>query len=206
MKISKHWLQASQPGDDAFLLPPQPTPNHGGSITPLYLLMHYTASTTLAAATSWFLNPAAQASAHVVIDRDGHMVQMVPFNLRAWHAGKSQWGELIGLNDFSIGIELVNAGKLSQGHDGNWYSYSGQLIPPDQVGIATHPDETAACGWQRYTNAQLEQAASLGVLLRDQYGLQDVLSHEQVSRGRKVDTGPLFPLSSFRGRIMGRKD
>lgn len=137
MKISKHWLQTSEPGDDAFLLPPLPTANHGDEITPLYLLMHYTASTTLASATSWFLNPAAEASAHVVIDRDGRMVQMVPFNLRAWHAGQSRWGELTRLNGFSIGIELVNAGKLSKGSDGNWYSYSGQPIPAAEVGIAT---------------------------------------------------------------------
>lgn len=47
-----------------------------------------------------------RVSAHVVIRRDGEIVQYVSFNERAWHAGASQYRGRSVCNDFSIGIEL----------------------------------------------------------------------------------------------------
>ena len=45
-------------------------------------------------------------SAHLLIKRDGSCVQYVPFDKRAWHAGKSNYQGRERCNDFSIGIEL----------------------------------------------------------------------------------------------------
>lgn len=45
-------------------------------------------------------------SSHLLIRRDGEIVQYVPFDLRAWHAGKSVYQGRENCNDFSIGIEL----------------------------------------------------------------------------------------------------
>jgi AmpD protein len=50
-----------------------------------------------------------RASAHALIRRDGQIVQYVPFQLRAWHAGQSEYQGRSGCNDFSIGIELEGA-------------------------------------------------------------------------------------------------
>lgn len=47
-----------------------------------------------------------KVSAHVLIRRDGEVVQYVPFHLRAWHAGISCYQGRENCNDFSIGIEL----------------------------------------------------------------------------------------------------
>ncbi|MEK6750037.1 MAG: 1,6-anhydro-N-acetylmuramyl-L-alanine amidase AmpD [Pseudomonadota bacterium] len=47
-----------------------------------------------------------RVSAHLLILRDGGVNQYVPFQMRAWHAGKSEFAGRIGCNDFSIGIEL----------------------------------------------------------------------------------------------------
>lgn len=47
-----------------------------------------------------------EVSAHLLIRRDGQVIQYVPFNKRAWHAGVSEYGGRSGCNDFSIGIEL----------------------------------------------------------------------------------------------------
>ena len=47
-----------------------------------------------------------EVSSHVFIRRDGEVIQFVPFNRRAWHAGKSNWCGRERCNDFSIGIEL----------------------------------------------------------------------------------------------------
>jgi AmpD protein len=47
-----------------------------------------------------------RVSAHVLVRRDGEVVQYVPFHRRAWHAGQSQWMGRERCNDFSVGIEL----------------------------------------------------------------------------------------------------
>ena len=47
-----------------------------------------------------------QVSAHLLIRRDGEVVQYVPFHQRAWHAGESVFAGRDNCNDFSIGIEL----------------------------------------------------------------------------------------------------
>ncbi|MEY4762182.1 MAG: hypothetical protein RLZZ200_2038 [Pseudomonadota bacterium] len=50
-----------------------------------------------------------RVSAHVLVRRDGELVQFVPFGERAWHAGVSQFEGRTGCNDFSVGIELEGA-------------------------------------------------------------------------------------------------
>ena len=47
-----------------------------------------------------------RVSAHAVVRRDGTITQYVPFGMRAWHAGHSEYRGRSGCNDFSIGIEL----------------------------------------------------------------------------------------------------
>ena len=47
-----------------------------------------------------------KVSAHVLIKRNGKIIQFVPFNKRAWHAGVSSYKGKNNCNDFSIGIEL----------------------------------------------------------------------------------------------------
>ena len=47
-----------------------------------------------------------RVSAHLLIHRDGHVTQFVPFTQRAWHAGESVFNGRRDCNDFSIGIEL----------------------------------------------------------------------------------------------------
>ena len=47
-----------------------------------------------------------EVSAHVLIRRDGRVIQFVPLTQRAWHAGDSMFRGHQRCNDFSIGIEL----------------------------------------------------------------------------------------------------
>ena len=47
-----------------------------------------------------------KVSAHFLVRRDGSVVQFVPPERRAWHAGASSWRGRSRCNDFSIGIEL----------------------------------------------------------------------------------------------------
>ena len=54
-----------------------------------------------------------KVSAHLLIKRNGAIVQFVPFNKRAWHAGKSHFAGRDNCNDFSIGIELEGTDTLA---------------------------------------------------------------------------------------------
>lgn len=56
-----------------------------------------------------------EVSAHLLIRRDGELVQFVPFDKRAWHCGESRFRGQRRCNDFSIGIEL-------EGEDGTPYA------------------------------------------------------------------------------------
>lgn len=53
------------------------------------------------------------ASTHLLIRRDGELVQFVSLNQRAWHAGKSNYQGRERCNDFSIGIELEGADDIA---------------------------------------------------------------------------------------------
>ena len=47
-----------------------------------------------------------RVSSHFLIRRDGELIQFVPVEKRAWHAGASSWRGRERCNDFSVGIEL----------------------------------------------------------------------------------------------------
>ena len=54
-----------------------------------------------------------EVSAHLFIDREGAVVQLVGFDDRAWHAGVSEYCGRENCNDFSIGIELEGTDDLA---------------------------------------------------------------------------------------------
>jgi N-acetylmuramoyl-L-alanine amidase len=74
------------------------------------LLLHYTGMASAAVAIARLCDPGAKVSAHYLVDEDGAVLALVPEADRAWHAGASAWAGRSGLNDVSIGIELVNPG------------------------------------------------------------------------------------------------
>lgn len=53
-----------------------------------------------------------RVSAHAMINRRGSITQYVPFHLRAWHAGESEFDGRAACNDFSVGIELEGTDVL----------------------------------------------------------------------------------------------
>lgn len=202
MKISNHKLIA-EAGEAA--IPFISSPNQGGVIVPQYLVIHYTAGSSASSSIEWFKNPAAKASANLVIGMDGSITQMVAFNKRAFHAGVSRWNGLVGMNNFSIGIELDNPGRMRRVGD-KWRSGFGREYPADMVMIATHKHQEEPSGWHIYTEAQLEACVKVSLLLVQQYGLLDILGHEDISPFRKEDPGPAFPMESFKSKVLGRSD
>jgi len=79
-----------------------------------------------------------EVSAHLLIERDGRMIQFVPFDQRAWHAGKSCFQGREACNDFSIGIEL-------EGTDDSPYTDAQyeSLVAVTHALLATYPQLTA---------------------------------------------------------------
>lgn len=201
MRVKDHRLHL----DDGSTVPFQKSPHQSEGVTPEYLVMHYTAGASAESSIAWFLNPAANASAHLVISRSGQITQLVAFNRRAWHAGASRWANRVGLNPWSIGIELDNAGELVRHPDG-WRTKWGRPVNSADVIEAAHQNGGPITGWHTYTQDQLEAAQIVAAVLVAHYGLKDVLGHDAIAPGRKTDPGPAFPMSSFRAAAMGRAD
>lgn len=156
------------------------TPNKSkGTMKPEYLIQHYTAAANAAGTISWFKNKDAQASAHLLIDRDGKVTQFGAFNEILWHAGKSSWKSYTSMNSHSIGIELVNMGRSNVAKDG-------------YVKLK-HKNEATAIYWQTYPEAQIKECKEISDCLVNHYKLLDVLGHEDIAPGRKSDPGPAFP-------------
>lgn len=201
MKVKNHRLL----GNDGQSVAYERSPNQSGKLDPKYLIMHFTAGASARSSINHLKNPSAKASAHLVIGRDGSIVQLVPFDRVAWHAGLSRWHALKGLNAHSIGIELDNAGELSGGA-GHWKSWFGKVYPDDQVVIATHQYDVDPSAWHGYTEVQIAAALEAAEAIVSHYGLSDVLGHDDISPGRKRDPGPAFPMAQFKSRILGRSD
>ena len=76
-----------------------------------------------------------RVSAHFLIRRTGSLTQFVPTGLRAWHAGRSCFGNRSNVNDFSIGIEL-------EGTDDSVFTDAQyeSLVQLSRVLMAAYPD------------------------------------------------------------------
>ena len=72
------------------------------------IVLHATVEPTLEGTRKIFLDNLRKVSAHFVVGREGEVLQMVPVEKRAWHAGKSVLMGKEHVNDFSVGVEIVN--------------------------------------------------------------------------------------------------
>ena len=166
-----------------------------------YLIIHYTTGTQPSQTINWFTSRKAMAVAHLLITRDGEIMQFVPFDTIAWHAGYSQWADRTGLNRYSIGIELDNAGRLVRAH--NQWVRLNTIFAEDQVLRATHKLQSVEMGWEKFPQAQMDALREVARLLKSAYNFIDVLGHDDVSLSGKLDPGPAFPMVEFRDEIMG---
>ena len=68
-----------------------------------------------------------RVSAHLLVRRDGGLVQFVSFNDRAWHAGRSAWQGREACNDYSIGIECEGTDETP--YEAAQYAALRELLP-----------------------------------------------------------------------------
>ena len=82
---------------------------------------------------------ALKVSSHLLIRRDGDVIQFVGCDHRAWHAGVSSWNGRERCNDFSIGIELEGTDEMPF-----TYAQYAKLIGVAQVLMRAYPIRYAA--------------------------------------------------------------
>ena len=107
--------------------------------------------------------------------------QLVDENRRAWHAGDSFWRGKIGLNDQSIGIEVVNLGRCLQ---------------HKKPGAPTLLSRNVVCSFPEYADDQIAQLIELIEQIISRHPDIDpnnIIGHIDIAPGRKVDPGPRFP-------------
>ena len=132
--------------------------------TPDMILLHYTGMQTGAAALERLCAPDSKVSAHYVVFEDGRIVQCVPEDKRAWHAGVSSWAGEPDINSCSIGIEIVNPGH--------------------EFGYPDFP--------LRQTAAVISLCRSI-LTRRGPLAPDRILGHSDVAPARKQDPGEKFP-------------
>jgi N-acetylmuramoyl-L-alanine amidase len=170
-------------------------------VTPEYLVIHYTTGTNPLQTINWFKNPNAQASAHLLLTREGEFYQFVPFDTVGWHAGFSQWADRKSLNRYSIGIEVDNVGGMVKKN--GVYIRQGKVFTLDEVIETNHKLEYMIRGWEIYPPAQMSALVEVAKLLKDTYGFIDVVGHDDISLSGKTDPGPAFDMVAFRDEVMG---
>lgn len=178
-----------------------PDPAMGNPMNPKLIVVHFTCSYNLPDTVNYFKNDVTDI--HLLIDKDGTKVQMVPFNRTADHAGKSQWDGYISLNKYAIGIEMINIGPLIKQGDNYIDCYKrvhkGAVVKYPMLGYEY---------WEPFTEAQMSELITTTAKLCKHYAIPTkyVRAHHEVSPGRKVDVGGCINMSmdQFR-RLVDKK-
>ena len=142
----------------------KPSPNFDERALPVSMIvLHYTGMESAAAAADRLCDPAAKVSCHYLVDEDGSVLEMVPEDKRAWHAGRSHWRGVTDCNSASIGIEIVNPG----------HEFGYRPFPEAQVDAVV-----------RLVHEIKD---------RHQVTRGNVVGHSDIAPARKRDPGELFP-------------
>lgn len=141
------------------------------------LVMHYTVSNFPRTFDIFTANkPDGRVSAHYAISETddalgiegGKIIQVVPENKRAWHAGISQWKGIKNLNPTSIGIENIHKGYVEEQGHRTWFPFDDK---------------------------QIQSLGQLSQSIVEKYDIHptQVIGHQDIAFDRKEDPGILFP-------------
>lgn len=151
------------------------------------LVMHFTA-VNYEQSLKFLVNEGGGVSSHYLIPklndvtypkRHIEVLQLVDETERAWHAGVSYWQGRTGLNDSSIGIEIVNVPKCVESD-----------VPLGFI------KPKAMCIFPEFEHKQIELliALSKNILARNpDISATSVIGHSDIAPSRKNDPGPRFP-------------
>jgi N-acetylmuramoyl-L-alanine amidase len=126
------------------------------------VVLHYTGMSDAESAIARLCDPEARVSCHYLITEDGQILRMVAEDMRAWHAGRSHWRGVHGVNGASLGIEIVNPG-----HEFGYRPFTEEQM-----------------------DALIPLLAE--IVDRHQIPKANVVGHSDVAPARKQDPGELF--------------
>jgi len=127
-----------------------------------FIIIHYTGMKSFKDAYKKLSHLESDVSCHYLISRKGIIFNLLSPNLKAWHAGESEWKNLKSLNDYSIGIELEN-----KGHDHGYTPFTKEQY------------------------ASLNKLIS-SLTFRYSLNPVNILGHSDISPNRKKDPGEFF--------------
>jgi N-acetylmuramoyl-L-alanine amidase len=133
-----------------------------------FIIIHYTGMEGFNVAYQKLTDSKSEVSCHYLISRNGFIFNLLSPNLKAWHAGKSEWQNLKLLNDYSIGIELEN-----KGHDHGYMPFTNKQY------------------------ISLNKLIS-SLTFRYSLNPENILGHSDISPNRKKDPGELFDWNRIR--------
>lgn len=204
MKINdKHFL-AAEAGDPAIRMRLLP----GGGLMRVrrLLVLHFTAGASGDSSRDFWSEPAAKgASAQLIIDRDGGIIQVRPFDRTCGHAGVSAWYDdrntretYRNVNDISIGVEFANAGS-------DKIKWAMQQPGFKTIRAAHKHEPRRMLDWEIFPEAQILSGLAVCKLLCVRYNLDGLVGHEDIAPPGlrkhgdwKPDPGPAFPMLRFR--------
>ena len=128
-----------------------------------FVIIHYTGMQSEIESLNRLKDLKYKVSCHYIISRKGEVTQMVREKNIAWHAGKSKWKKFKNLNNYSIGIELVN-----KGHQFGYQNFTRQQI---------------------FSLIKLCNKIKKKYLIKK----ENFLGHSDIAPLRKVDPGEKFP-------------
>ena len=158
-----------------------------------YLIIHHTAIDYQKSLEA--LTEPDRVSAHYLIPERGdpsytggqlEVQQLVQEEDRAWHAGVSHWQGKSGLNDQSIGIELVHQAPC----------LNDENIPVANIGLNSHALANSICFYPDYDEQQIQLLIKLAqeILARHpEITPTRITGHADIAPSRRVDPGPRFP-------------
>ena len=139
-----------------------------------FVIIHYTGMQSEIESIKRLKSNKYKVSCHYLINRGGKIIQMVKDKKIAWHAGKSKWKKLVNLNNYSIGIELVN-----KGHEFGYQNFSAKQI-----------------------NSLILLCKFLKK--KYQIKKENFLGHSDIAPLRKIDPGEKFPWKRLSNNNLGR--
>jgi N-acetylmuramoyl-L-alanine amidase len=128
-----------------------------------FIIIHYTGMKKESEALKRLSNPKSEVSAHYFIKNNGTIINMVPDDYIAWHAGISHWKNYKSLNKYSIGVEISNPG-----HNHKYKNFSQKQI------------------------SSLIKLLKI-IIKEYKIKRKNILGHSDIAPSRKKDPGEKFP-------------
>ncbi len=129
----------------------------------IYIILHYTGMKNEIRAIERLCDFKSKVSSHYFVKSNGKVLNLIPDQYTAWHAGVSKWKKFKSLNNYSIGIEISNPG-----HDYGYKKFSSKQI---------------------LSIIKLLQF----LIRKYKIKKQNILGHSDIAPNRKKDPGEKFP-------------